>query len=218
MATGPDPDAPVWFEPEPAGDNGAAEVMLAVAPVTGERSEEREVVYTDDLSPDDNVGGGATADTEAEIIEASREFNDAAAPEFQGDVPGFTDWREELRERLKRIRARREQERLAEAGTDEAAVAVAEGTLEEDAETVAEEPAADVDGPAAATIPDNNGTDEAPREETGVGTEAPLQDDEPKPIAMPPAGGLDGDLDLAPQAESVADIDFTLDEIGRAHV
>jgi uncharacterized RDD family membrane protein YckC len=168
MAAGPDPDAPDWFEPEPGGDNGAAEAMLAAAPAAGERSKENGIVHTDDLSPDDNARGGATtadADTaaEAEIIEASREFDDTEAPEFQGDIPGFTDWREELRERLKRIRARREQERLAGGDADEDTVAAATDAPGEEAQPIAE-------------------ADPAPEEDEEVVTEletAPDEDDEP---------------------------------------
>ena len=197
MATGPDPDAPDWFEPEPGGDNGAAEAMLAAAPATGERSEEREVVYTDDLSPDDNMRGRATADTDAEIIEASREFDNTEAPEFQGDIPGFTDWREELRERLKRIRARRDQERLAEGDTDEDAVAAAEDTLEEDTDTGADiEAAPEEDDEPTAEL------EAAPEEDDELVAEEPTAEIIGFAASLKETNG---------DAESGADIDFTLD-------
>ncbi|MGD8331362.1 MAG: RDD family protein [Acidobacteriota bacterium] len=110
MASGPDPDAPDWFEPEI--DDEDLDVDAAPPPGAGERSKESTVVHIDDLSPDDVRGGATTADSDSEvdIIEASRETDDDE-PSFNGDIPGFSDWREELRERLKRIRARREQER-----------------------------------------------------------------------------------------------------------
>ena len=71
-------------------------------------------MYSNDSSPDDNVRGGAIA-ADAEID------TDASAAEPQAindDVAGFTDWREELRERLKRIRARREEEQLTKVRKD----------------------------------------------------------------------------------------------------
>jgi uncharacterized RDD family membrane protein YckC len=140
LASGPDPEAPDWFEPELGGDNGDGEAEIASAPGTGERSKERKIVRIDDLSGDDDMRGGATtadSDNDAEIIEASRESDGDDEPSFDGDIPGFTDWREELRERLKRIRARREQERIAEEEQDEAAAIAAAETEDGEAEAAA---------------------------------------------------------------------------------
>ncbi|MCH7823876.1 MAG: RDD family protein [Acidobacteria bacterium] len=117
MATAPDTDAPDWFEPLPGDGNGAAEAMPATAPATRGNSKETPIVHSDNLMPDDDVRGGATtADTEIdiEVVGAEPLAIDDGEPQFDGDIPGFSDWREELRERLKRIRARREQERLTE--------------------------------------------------------------------------------------------------------
>jgi len=89
------------------------------------------VVYSDDLSPDDNVRGGTTA-ADGEI------GTDASAAEPQAindDVSGFTDWREELRERLKRIRARRDEEQLT-AGEENSELEVSEGLDESDAQEI----------------------------------------------------------------------------------
>ena len=89
------------------------------------------VVYSDDLSPDDNVrGGSAPADGEIDT--------DASAAEPQAindDVAGFTDWREELRERLKQIRARREEEQPT-AGEENNELEVSEGLDESDAQEI----------------------------------------------------------------------------------
>lgn len=82
--------------------------MFAPTPTTSGRYEETLAVYSDDSSPDDKVQSGAiTGDRETDIDAA-----DAESEAVNDDAPGFTDWREELRERLKRIRARREEEQL----------------------------------------------------------------------------------------------------------
>ena len=154
LAAGSDPDAPEWFEPESVDEDTAGEATPEEVSSPGGRSKEGEIVPMDDLSPDDEGRGGTVAaDGEVDIVEASRESDSAGEPEFDGEVPGFTDWREELRERLKRIRARRAQEELANqaAAAEETTAAgpdvadeVAEQTVVEDAESeVVEEVAAD---------------------------------------------------------------------------
>jgi len=138
MAAGIDPDAPDWFEPVPVGDNGAAEAMIAAVPTAGERSEEKKIVPIDELSSEGDQGNVATTtDSEVDIIEASRESNGEDEPSFDGDIPGFTDWREELRERLKRIRARRERERVAAEAADDGDASVVDAATEEAEEPVA---------------------------------------------------------------------------------
>jgi uncharacterized RDD family membrane protein YckC len=184
LVSGPDPDAPDWFEPQLGGGNGDAEASMTPTPEAGERSEEGEIVPIDDLSPEDDVRGGAAtadADGEVDIIEASRETEDDQ-PEFSGDVPGFTDWREELRERLKRIRARREQERLAEqeaaAAEQEAAeVEAAEaGEIEAADEQVDQEQASDAELIEAADEPEED--QQAAELEAAEATDEPEEDEE----------------------------------------
>jgi hypothetical protein len=118
LAAGTDPDAPEWFDPALSEGDGLSEVILSPEPAGGERSEEGKSVSSDDLVPDEETrGAAATADAteeEPEVGELLPDLGDADEPEFTGDIPGFSDWREELRERLKRIRARREEERLAD--------------------------------------------------------------------------------------------------------
>ena len=95
--------------------------MAATAPANGGHSKEAPIVHSDDLSADDDVRGGATtadAETNIEITDAEPLAIDDE-PQFDGDIPGFTDWREELRERLKRIRARRDEEQREEGGDAE---------------------------------------------------------------------------------------------------
>lgn len=182
--SGSDPDAPDWFEPDVGGGNGAAEITLARTRGTDER-EEGLIVPIDDRSPNDDTRGSTSSgsDGEADLIEASREPEDTDEPEFNGDVPGFTDWREELRERLKRIRARRKQEaedearRAAEAteaktqaderAEESAAAAVAdaddvEAADEVDEDDVVDDVAADEDNEevAAAGEEDEDGDDD----------------------------------------------------------
>ncbi len=144
LAAGTDPDAPDWFAPEEGADSDSAEPGVAVASATSRRSKEAEIVNSSDLSHDEDARGGTTtADVEEEtgIIEASREPDDDAEPDFDGEIPGFADWREELRERLKRIRAKREQERLA-AEAAEAAESTPEATEADPKEPAAAESAA----------------------------------------------------------------------------
>ena len=122
LAAAPDADAPDWFVPLPGDGNGVAEATPATAPATRGQSKETSIVHSDELSPDDDVRGGATttdAEIDIEVSGAEPLAPDEDEPQFDGDIPGFTDWREELRERLKRIRARREKERLAEGGDAE---------------------------------------------------------------------------------------------------
>jgi uncharacterized RDD family membrane protein YckC len=116
MATGSDPEAPDWFDPASSGDDDVLETASVVESTSGGR-EERGIVHSDDLPPDGDVRGSAmTADFDDDELESSdADTGDTDEPQFTGEIPGFSDWREELRERLKRIRARREQERLAEA-------------------------------------------------------------------------------------------------------
>ena len=120
MAAGSDPDAPDWFDPAGSGDDDVFEAASVVESTDGGRSEERGTVHSDDLPPDGDVRGSAmTADFDDDELEISEvATGDTDEPEFTGEIPGFSDWREELRERLKRIRARREQERLAGASED----------------------------------------------------------------------------------------------------
>ncbi len=122
LAAAPDADAPDWFVPLPGDGNGAAEAIPAAAPATRGHSKEIPIVHSDDITPDDDVRGRAsTADAEIDIeVTGARPLAvDDDVLEFDGDIPGFTDWREELRERLKRIKARREQERLTEGNAAE---------------------------------------------------------------------------------------------------
>ncbi len=121
LAAAPDADAPDWFVPLPGEENGAAEAMAATAPANGGPSKEAPIVNSDDLSADDDVRGGATT-TDAEInieITGAEPLPIDDEPQFDGDIPGFADWREELRERLKRIRARRAEEQLEDGGDAE---------------------------------------------------------------------------------------------------
>ena len=121
LAAAPDADAPDWFVPLPSEENGAAEAMAATAPANGGPSKEAPIVNSDDLSADDDVRGGATT-TDAEInieITGAEPLPIDDEPQFDGDIPGFADWREELRERLKRIRARRDEEQLEDGGDAE---------------------------------------------------------------------------------------------------
>ena len=164
-------------------------------------------MYSDDSSPDDNVRGGAIA-ADAKID------TDASAAEPQAindDVAGFTDWREELRERLKRIRARREEEKLTK-GRKDNELEVIEDSEESDAKEI------EIEGYTAAiklnseSVPDEDepekGTDSAatddinPTKEDGavridepVGTAADfiaqLVDDDPEPISDVQAGNVE---------------------------
>jgi uncharacterized RDD family membrane protein YckC len=119
MAAGSDPEAPDWFDPASSGDDDVFEAASVVESTNGGRSEERGIVHSDDLPPDGDVRGSAmTADFDDELEGSDAATGDTDEPQFTGEIPGFSDWREELRERLKRIRARREQERLAEASED----------------------------------------------------------------------------------------------------
>ena len=121
LAAAPDADAPDWFVPLPGEENGAAEAMAATAPANGGPSKEAPIVNSDDLSADDDVRGGTTT-TDAEInieITGAEPLPIDDEPQFDGDIPGFADWREELRERLKRIRARRAEEQLEDGGDAE---------------------------------------------------------------------------------------------------
>ena len=164
-------------------------------------------MYSNDSSPDDNVRGGAIA-ADAKID------TDASAAEPQAindDVAGFTDWREELRERLKRIRARREEEKLTK-GRKDNELEVIEDSEESDAKEI------EIEGYTAAiklnseSVPDEDepekGTDSAatddinPTKEDGavridepVGTAADfiaqLVDDDPEPISDVQAGNVE---------------------------
>ena len=134
LAAGTDPDAPEWFDPEMNDGGGPSDITLPTGPAGGERSEEGESVYSDDLEPDEEMrGAAATADATEDELEVGGLSPDPDEPEFTGEIPGFSDWREELRERLKRIRARREEERLAaeaealEAGDEDPAEAIESG-------------------------------------------------------------------------------------------
>jgi len=231
LATGADPDAPDWFEPEIGGDNGANEVTIATAPKAGERSEERKIVHMDDLSPEDDVRGGATtadADSELEIIEASRESDDTDEPQFDGDIPGFTDWREELRERLKRIRARREQERLAaEAAAEEPLAAAAVEATEEVAEDAPEELVVEGE-PAELAAEVETVTEEAeePAEAIDV-AEEPIADlaiaaAEPQEPIRATAGDLIAQIidgpSLVPPIATEADVDLAQPDVPDAEV
>ena len=75
-------------------------------------------MYEDDLSTGEESRLGTTTDTEDHTHAGETTGAAAGEPEFTGEVPGFTDWREELRERLKRIRARRDAEHVAESGAE----------------------------------------------------------------------------------------------------
>ncbi|MBM52704.1 MAG: hypothetical protein CL485_06915 [Acidobacteria bacterium] len=164
-------------------------------------------MYSNDSSPDDNVRGGAIA-ADAEID------TDASAAEPQAindDVAGFTDWREELRERLKRIRARREEEKLTK-GRKDNELEVIEDSEESDAEEIEikgytaaielnSDTVTDEDEPGEETdsaAPDDiNST----KEEGAVGIDAPvgtaadfiaqLVDDNPEPISDVHAGNVE---------------------------
>jgi uncharacterized RDD family membrane protein YckC len=182
LALGPDPDAPDWFEPGTGGGNGAAEAATSPAPGAAKRSKESTIVPIDDPTADDDVRAGTTTTDsggDAAIIEASREPEDGDAPAYSGDIPGFSDWREELRERLKRIRARREQERRAE--EDKAAAEAAEAEqlaaadetvqVDEDIEVEVDEHAeADIEEQAEAEIEadEEAGAEIAAAEEAGT--------------------------------------------------
>ena len=115
LAAGTDPDAPDWFEPVADREDAVAEAARFPDAVGGERIQESGIVSADDLAPDDERRGGAAAIDDAGSHETDNNHSLAAMgsgePEFTGEVPGFSDWREELRERLKDIRARREQQR-----------------------------------------------------------------------------------------------------------
>ena len=140
-------------------------------------------MYSDDLSPDDNVRGG-TAAADAEID------TDASAAEPQAindDVSGFADWREELRERLKRIRARREEEKLT-AGKENNELEISKGLDEPDAQEI------EING-YTADIELNSDTvtdDDEPGEETGS---APA--DEINPTEEEGATGTDEPVETA---------------------
>ena len=140
-------------------------------------------MYSDDLSPDDNVRGGATA-ADAEID------TNASAVEPQAsndDISGFTDWREELRERLKRIRARREEEKLT-AGKENNELEISKGLDEPDAQEI------EING-YTADIELNSDTvtdDDAPGEETDS---APV--DEINPTKEEGAAGTDEPVETA---------------------
>ncbi len=113
-----DPGAPDWFEPAPDEERGPVEAASSSSAVGNQRIKESEIVYEDDLSTSEESRLGTT--TDPEVHADAGETTEAAAgePEFTGEVPGFTDWREELRERLKRIRARRDAEHVAESGAE----------------------------------------------------------------------------------------------------
>ena len=112
LASGPDPEAPDWYTPGLDSDEGPAEQVQGGPPRRSERGKEEKSVHpadpsleegspTDDGPQDDSSSGTSASDTDA--------TQDATASElpFGADQPGFTDWRVELRERLKKIRARR---------------------------------------------------------------------------------------------------------------
>jgi len=223
MAAGPDPDAPDWFEPAPGEDSGLLEAALAAEFAGGETSEEGRIVY-DDLSPDEETrGAAATADAtddEFEVGGLTTDPDDAAEPEFSGEIPGFSDWREELRERLKRIRARREEERLAdatEAETDDTA------TGDEEGELVAAE---DLEPEELIAEADEETEDLEPEEELAAQADEEASEPEPESAAATTAGDfLDRvvpdrtaargetpsiEVDLGPGGDA-GEVDFTID-------
>lgn len=189
LATGSDPDAPDWFDPDLAGDNGADEADMAPTREADERRKEGDTVHIDDPSADDDVRGGATTTDadEPDIIEASREPDDDGPPDFNGDIPGFSDWREELRERLKRIRARREQERIAAEDDEETLVAETDADDE-----LAAEAGADADDALAG--------------------EAEADADDEHDLVAEPEAAPDETIDVAPDEEADESVDIILDE------
>lgn len=190
LAKGTDPDAPDWFAPDTGAGNDVGDAGSVATPAARERSKEAEIVNSGDPSRDDDPRGGATTadvDEDAGIIEASREPEDGADPEFGGEIPGFSDWREELRERLKRIRERRERERLASE-----ADAAETGATTEQTEAAAQSPTGEQ---GIAEAPAHEGLTEAagPLPVQGASEEAAEQLAARDPIEVaaeqPPAAG-----------------------------
>lgn len=213
---GSDPDAPDWFEPQGGRGNGVAEITLAPRPGANAR-EEGEVVPIDDRSPDQETRASTSrSDEDTALIEASREPEDSDEPQFDGDIPGFTDWREELRERLKRIRARRQQE--AEHEAEENARRAAEEADEEADEDDEAREAENVEEDAAAAAAGDEDeaaaeTDEEPRDEDDRAKTAEWDAAEKDVEAKAAGAGKDED-----DAEALAapDADATEDELETA--
>ena len=146
LANGMDPEAPDWYQPRPAVESALAKHPSAEILAGGELKE-RASVEPVDTSTEDRPQSGATTIEEA----AEDSFEDAAQLSFGGDAPGFADWRVELRERLKQIRARREREQAdtvtlaAHAVPETSGVARAEATASfEDGTVGLAEPLAEI--------------------------------------------------------------------------
>ncbi len=114
LASGPDPEAPDWYRPRLDSNDGAAEQVQGGPSRRSGRGKEEMSVHPADPSPEE--GSPADAGPQDDSSSNTAASNADATPDatgelpFSADQPGFTDWRVELRERLKRIRARRESE------------------------------------------------------------------------------------------------------------
>ncbi len=233
LAAASDDDAPDWFVPLSGDDNGAAEAMSAATPATRGHSKETPIVHSDDPPPNDGERGEATtADREIDIEVAGPEplTTNNDEPKFDGDIPGFTDWREELRERLKRIRARREEERLADGGDNEETETGADVDAPEADDVEADEPEADEEvakQTEADEIDEANEADEEVAKQTevvgfGAAIVAPpaapgkipaASEDDVMAIDEPAEIVAEQDVDIEP-VEIVAeqDVDFTMEK------
>ena len=159
----------------------------------------------DDLAADKETRGGPAGSGDAAEEETdqtdSLDTVDSGEPEFSGEAPGFGDWREELRERLKRIRARREQERQENGGAEDAEApglsAEMDAGTEDELDLAEEADAGSADEPE---LPD----------ETNAGTEDELDlaekadagsADEPE-LPEETDAGSEEELDLPDEAEA----------------
>ena len=173
-----DPGAPDWFEPPPGEERGSVEAASSSFAVGNQRNEERGIVYEDDLSTNEESRFGTTTDTADHTDGGETTGTAAGGPEFTGEVPGFTDWREELRERLKRIRARRQVEHAAESDAedgDEVLEANAERQVDEALEAVEEEA---LDAETEADAEEEVEAEEAPDEEEVLEAEEEADEEE----------------------------------------
>ncbi|MFQ5744234.1 MAG: RDD family protein [Acidobacteriota bacterium] len=192
LASGKDPEAPDWYRPGPVPESESAEDASALTGDRDEHDKERDSVHSADTSPKDDSATSA-ATLEETVEEAAETPADAAAElPFSTEPPSFMDWREELRERLKKIRAKRLQEESVAEISEPPAIAEAPFEVE------------------AAEVASSNDIDQAAGEEREIVEEIVALDDiRPEPAATglpapPPPAAAAASADLDHEAPELA--------------